>query len=115
MKVAVRTSPVPEIAPRVPPETVTSPAEPSQLKLAPGSSLKVKVMVAVPPARRVLTLLVIASVGAVGSIVRFRPELAEETLPAASSALAVRVWEPALSVEVVIDQFPAPSAVDYPT
>ena len=64
VKVAVRVKPAPLIAPKVPPLTTTSPAEPSQAKVDPGSSLKVKVMVAVSPAFTALTLLVIASVGA---------------------------------------------------
>ena len=44
---AVRTRPVPLMAPKVPPTNTTSPDEPSQAKLVPGSSENVKVMVAV--------------------------------------------------------------------
>ena len=47
VKVAERVSPVPLMAPSVPPLTTTSPLVPFQVKLAPGSSLKVKVTVAV--------------------------------------------------------------------
>ena len=63
VKVALRVRPEPLMAPRAPPLTTTSPLEPFQAKVLPGSSLKVKVMVAVPPERRVSTLLVMASVG----------------------------------------------------
>ena len=49
VKVAVRLRPVPLMAPKVPPETSTSPLKPFQAKLSPGSSLKVKLMVAVSP------------------------------------------------------------------
>ena len=66
---AVRVRPVPLMAPRVPLLTTTSPLVPSQVKLLPGSSLKVKVMVAVCPAFRVGVLLVMASVGATLSTV----------------------------------------------
>ncbi len=65
VKVAVRVRPEPLMAPSVPPETTTSPVDPSQVKVEPGSSLKVKVIVAVSPAFSVLALLVIDSVGAV--------------------------------------------------
>jgi hypothetical protein len=64
VKVAVRVSPEPEIAERVPPETTTSPVVPFQTKEEPGSSEKVKVMVAVWPATKAAELLVMASVGA---------------------------------------------------
>ena len=47
VKVAVRVSPEPEIAPSVPPVTTTSPVVPFQEKVLPGSSEKEKVMVAV--------------------------------------------------------------------
>jgi hypothetical protein len=69
VKMAVRVVPVPLIADSVPPLTVTLPALPSQLKLVPGSSLKVKVMVAVSPAFSCAALLVIETVGgAVSSV-----------------------------------------------
>ena len=64
VKVAVRVRPLPEIAPSVPPVTTTSPLVPFQVKVAPGSSLKVKVTVAVSPILSALTLLVMARVGA---------------------------------------------------
>jgi hypothetical protein len=47
VKTAVRVKPDPLIAPSVPPATTTSPLLPSQAKVLPGSSLKLKVMVAV--------------------------------------------------------------------
>ena len=47
VKVAVRVKPVPVIAPKVPPVTSTSPLAPSQANERPGSSLKLKVIVAV--------------------------------------------------------------------
>ena len=62
VKVAVRVRPVPLMALKVPPETATSPVLPFQLKVENGSSLKVKVMVAVSPALRAATLLVIVTV-----------------------------------------------------
>ena len=59
VKVAVRVRPVPLIALKVPPVvTMSLSAKPT------GVSLNVKVIVAVSPALRVLTLLVIAKVGA---------------------------------------------------
>ncbi len=65
VKVAVRVRPEPEMAESVPPETTTSPEVPSQTKELPGSSEKVKVMVAVCTAFRAAELLVIARVGTV--------------------------------------------------
>ena len=67
VKVAVRVKPLPLIADKVPPLTVMSPVLPSQLKLEPGSSLKVKVMVALSPALRVLTSLLMVMVGGMES------------------------------------------------
>ncbi len=64
VKVAVRTLPLPDSAPSVPPVTTMS----SALKLVPGSSLNVKVMVAVSPIFSDVTLLLMASVGAVVSL-----------------------------------------------
>ncbi len=84
VNVAVRVSPVPLIAPRVPPEIVRSPVVPFQAKLVPGSSEKVKVMVAVSPTFSVATLDVIATVGANVSIVMEGEVPAEPVLPAAS-------------------------------
>jgi hypothetical protein len=69
VKTALRVSPVPLIAPRVPPETVRSPVVPFHAKLVPGSSEKVKVIVAVSPTFSVVTLDVIATFGARVSIV----------------------------------------------
>ena len=83
-KVAVRVSPVPEMAESVPPVTTTSPVVPSQEKELPGSSEKVKVMVAVSPLFRVDTLLVIVRVGAWVSKVRDGVLPAPPLLPARS-------------------------------
>src|ERR1700687_6333859 len=91
----VRVRPEPEIAPRVPPVTTTSPDEPCQVNVAPGSSLKVKVTVAVSPIFSRDTSLVIASVGGVVSIVTVNGEEATETLPAASVAVARNPGAPA--------------------
>jgi hypothetical protein len=63
VKIAVRVSPEPEIAERVPPETTTSPVLPSHEKEEPGSSEKVKVMVAVWPSIKAAELLVMVRVG----------------------------------------------------
>jgi hypothetical protein len=84
VKTAVRVSPVPLIAPKEPPEIVRSPTVPFQVKLVPGSSEKVKVMLAVSPTFRVATLAVIATVGASVSIVIEGEVPAEPVLPAAS-------------------------------
>ena len=65
---AVRMSPVPLMAPSVPPVTATSPVVPFHAKLVPGSSLKVKVMLAVPPALTAETLDVMATDGATVSM-----------------------------------------------
>ena len=59
VKTAVRVRPVPLIAPNVPPVTATSPTEPFQAKLLPGSSENVNVMLAVSPALSADTLLAI--------------------------------------------------------
>src|SRR3954469_15896786 len=50
------------------------------------------------------------AVGAVVSIVTARLAEATLVLPAISVSLAVRVWLPLVSVELVIDQLPEPSA-----
>ena len=47
VKLAVRVTPEPLMLPSVPPLTTTSPALDDHTKLLPGSSLKVKVMLAV--------------------------------------------------------------------
>ncbi len=91
VKVAVRVRPEPESALNVPPLTTTSPDDPFQVKVEPGSSLKVKVIVAVSPTFKVETLLVMAKVGAVVSMVTLNPEDAELRFPAVSVALAVSV------------------------
>ena len=66
-------------------------------------------------AGREAVVLLIATVGAPVSMVTARPALAEETLPAASVALAVRVWPPSPSAdEGVMDQLP-PAAVVVPS
>jgi hypothetical protein len=84
VKTAVRVRPVPLIAPKVPPEIVRSPTVPFQAKLVPGSSEKVKVMVAVSPTFSVAKLDVIATVGASVSMVMDGEAPAEPVLPAAS-------------------------------
>ena len=65
VKVAVRVRPLPEMAERVPPETLTSPLLPSQTKLLPGSREKEKVMVALSPTLRLAVLLLIETLAAV--------------------------------------------------
>ena len=80
VKVALRVRPVPLMAPSVPPVVVTSPAA----KLLPGSSLKVKVTVAVSPALTAAVLLVMARVGASVSMLIVGVVPAPPLLPAAS-------------------------------
>ena len=70
VNVAVRVRPAPEIAPRVPPLTTTSPFVPFHVKVLPGSSLKLKVIVAVSPAFRTLLSLVMLSTGPTVSTVK---------------------------------------------
>ena len=78
---AVRVAPVPKIAPSVPPDTEMSEA----VKLAPGSSLNAKVMVAVSPAFSALLSLEIARVGARVSMASVPDrDAAPPALPAAS-------------------------------
>ena len=67
---AVRVAPVPEIALRVPLLSVMSPVVPSQTKVLPGSSLKVKVMLEVSPDLSWPTLDVMLKNGAVVSTVK---------------------------------------------
>ena len=93
VKVAVRVRPLPLISLSVPPVTAMSPAVPSHAKLVAGSSLKVKVMVAVSPILSVSLLLVIASVGARVSRLMARVAAAL-VLPAASVCRADRVSAP---------------------
>ena len=85
VKTAVRESPVPLIAPKVPPEMVRSPVVPFQAKLVPGSSENVNVMVAVSPTFSVATLDVIATVGARVSMVIDGEVPADPVLPAESA------------------------------
>jgi hypothetical protein len=84
VKIAVRVSPVPLIAPRVPPDMVRSPVVPFHVKLVPGSSENVKVMFAVSPTFSAATLDVIATVGASVSIVIEGEIPADPVFPAAS-------------------------------
>ena len=64
VKMAVLVIPVPERAPSVPPAVTISPA----INVVPGSSLKVKVIVAVSPTLTALLSLLIVSVGATVSM-----------------------------------------------
>ena len=84
VKIAVRLSLEPLMAPKDPPETVRSPAVPFQVKLVPGSSEKVKVMVAVSPTFSAVIFDVIATVGARVSMVIEGEVPAAPVLPAAS-------------------------------
>ena len=84
VNVPVRVRPVPLIGPKVPPDTVKSPADPFQAKLVPGSSEKVKVIAAVSPTFRLGKSEVIVTVGASVSIVIVGEEPADPVLPAAS-------------------------------
>ena len=108
VKVAVRVRPLPLIAPSVPPLTATSPVLPFQANVAPGSSLKVKVTVAVSPVFTAPTLLVIARVGAVVSmtIALLAPsEFAapgEASVNVAARPLLVALMVPLLSANAVV-------------
>ena len=84
VNVAVRISPLPEIGPMVPPLTTTSPLVPSHVKVLPGSSLKMKVIVAVSPAFSALLSLTMLSVGASVKMVMLGLVPAAPGLPAAS-------------------------------
>ena len=66
---AVRVVPVPEMALKVPLLSVTSPVVPFHTNVVPGSSLKVKVMLAVSPTLSWPTLDVMLKNGAVVSTV----------------------------------------------
>ncbi len=81
VKVAVRTVPLPDSAPSVPPETTMSAA----VNVVPGSSLNVKVMAAVSPIFRAVTLLLMATVGALVSNTSAGLLPAPPGLPAASA------------------------------
>ena len=84
VNVAVRVRPLPEIALSVPLVTTTSPLVPFHAKVLPGSSLKVKVIVAVSPAFSALLSLVMLSVGNFVSIVMTGVAPAPPALPAVS-------------------------------
>ena len=84
VKTAVRVIPVPLIAPKVPPVVSTSPTLPSQAKLLPGSSVKVKVMAAVSPDLKSETSEGIDTLGARVSIEIEGEEPVEPVLLAAS-------------------------------
>ena len=64
---ALRVTPVPLMALKLPLVKCTSPVVPSHVKVLPGSSLNVKVMLAVSPILSWLTSDVMANVGAVVS------------------------------------------------
>ena len=81
---AVRVRPVPLIAPKVPPETVKSPAVPFQVKLVPGSSENVNVIVAFSPTFSAVTFELIVTVGASVSMVMEGDVPADPVLTAAS-------------------------------
>ena len=111
VKVAVRVRPVPLNAPSAPPVVVISPAA----KLLPGSSLKVKVIVAVSPAFTAATLLLMASVGAKVSIAIVGVVPAAPALPAASVYLALATVmlalpeaRPGVGVKVAVRVRPLP-------
>ena len=84
VKVAVRVTPVPVMGESVPPVTTTLPLVPSQEKELPGSSEKVKVMVAVSPLFKVDASLEMVRVGAWVSKGRDRALPAAPRLPAGS-------------------------------
>jgi hypothetical protein len=84
VKTAVRVRPDPVIALKVPPKTVRSPEVPFHSKLNPGSSEKVKVIVAVSPIFSTATFEVIATVGPRILIRIEGDEPPEPVLPAAS-------------------------------
>ena len=56
---------------------------------------------------------VIVAATAVSTVTTSAPD-AELTFPAPSAAVAVMLWLPTSKVELVIDQFPLPSAVATP-
>ena len=80
VKTAVRLRPLPLSAPSVPPVSTMSLTS----KLLLGSSLKLKVIVAVSPSLSVLTWLVMASAGAMVSIAMTGVGAAAPALPATS-------------------------------
>ena len=84
VKMAERVTPAPVMGESVPPVTVTSPLVPSQEKELPGSSEKVKVMVAVSPLFKVDASLEMVRVGVLVSKGRDRVLPAAPRLPAGS-------------------------------
>src|SRR3982750_1056197 len=113
VKVAVRVTPVPASAPRVPPLTAISPL----VKLAPGASLKVNVIVAVWPTVSVNALLVMASVGAMVSKLIDGDDPALPLLPARSAyefaatvMLALPPFTPAVGVKGALRVLPLPDS-----
>ena len=84
VKTALRVRPVPLMALKVPPEIVRSPAVPFHVKLVPGSSENVNVMVAVSPTFKVVISEVMLTVGASVSIVIEGEVPVEPVLPAVS-------------------------------
>ncbi len=84
VKTAVRVKPVPLMAPRVPPVTAMSPTEPFHAKLLPGSSVNVKVMLAVSPALSDDTLLATLTVGETVSKLKAELVPASPLFPAVS-------------------------------
>ena len=100
-------SPDPDIAPRVPPLTIRSPVLPFQSKELPGSSLNVKVIVAVSSLFNVETLLVTTTEGGCVSITKVNPLEPVLMLPATSVAFTLIVWVPVLKAVLVIDQLPS--------
>ena len=124
VNVAVRVRPLLSFkAPNVPPATTTSPVVPSQAKVAPGSSLNVKVIVVVPSKTIDVVVTpelaaVIVTVGAKVSMACALSVLAALTLPAASViALAARAREteplatPAVGVTFTTQAVPLPVMV----
>ena len=81
---AVRVSPVPLMALKVPPLTARSPAEPFQAKLVPGSSENVTLLSADRPALSTAKLLLILTVGAMVSMAMLGETPALPALPAVS-------------------------------
>ena len=91
VKVAVRVRPEPLMAERLPPVTLTSPLLPFQAKEAPGSSEKLKLIVAVPPSARKALLLLMERLGALVSSERARAVEAVPRLPTASVTATEKV------------------------
>ena len=112
---AVRVSPVPLIAPKVPPVTTTSPVAPSQKKLEPGSSENVNAILAVSPALRVASLVTILTEGAnvsmrINGVVVVTPLLpaASWYVLAATVILAMSLARFAVGVKTAVLESPVP-------